>query len=86
MKYAVNLATGAITQNSNDGTAQVTQSAVATLDPDGFWRVVIRITYDATMPNNPFLFIRMCDNPATLNNNYVGDDTSTIKVWGFDVK
>lgn len=86
MKYAVNLSTGAITAAPNEGTVQVTQSAVATLDPDGFWRVVIRITYDATMPNNPYLFVRMVDSPTEVNPNYVGDNTSTLKIWGFDVK
>ena len=86
MKYAVNLSTGAITAAPNEGTVQVTQSAVATLDPDGFWRVVIRITYDETMPNNPYLFVRMVDSPTEVNPNYVGDSTSTLKIWGFDVK
>lgn len=86
MKYAVNLSTGAITAAPNEGTVQVTQIAVATLDPDGFWRVVIRITYDATMPNNPYLFVRMVDSPTEVNPNYVGDNTSTLKIWGFDVK
>ncbi|MNE39942.1 hypothetical protein D3C80_1339240 [compost metagenome] len=86
MKYAINLATGAIARTTgDDGTAQVHQSATATLDPDGFWRVVIRIAYDATMPNNPFLFVRMASDAAGTT-SYVGDDTSTLKLWGFDVK
>ncbi|MBO0142244.1 hypothetical protein JZX87_13840 [Agrobacterium sp. Ap1] len=86
MKYAINLATGATARTTgDDGTAQVHQSATATLDPDGFWRVIIRITYDATMPNNPFLFVRMASDAAGTT-SYVGDDTSSLKLWGFDVK
>jgi hypothetical protein len=88
MKYAINLDTGAIYRmTGDDGTDMVHQSATAILDPDGFWRIASRIAHGAGMPNNPYLFVRMA-NVANTNNaaNYVGDDTSTLKIWGFDVK
>lgn len=86
LKYSINLATGAVARTTgDDGTAQVHQSMTATQDADGFWRVVIRIAYDATMPANPFLFVRMANDTAGTT-NYTGDNTSTLKIWGYDVR
>jgi hypothetical protein len=56
-----------------------------TQDAGGFWRMVVRIAYDATMPADPFLFVRMSNDTAGTT-TYTGGNTSSLKIWGYDVR
>lgn len=83
-RIAVNLGNGAV--NYATGEADGTQTVVKTAVTAGedWYKVELTVAYIETMPANPYVFVKMCD--AAFADTYVGDGSSSIAVWGIDIR
>lgn len=78
----INLSTGALI--FKEDTAGTVSGYTSVLTEDGFWKVEFSIAFGAGHPASSFFYVKMAD--AAGNDNYAGDNTSSIAVWGFDIR
>lgn len=78
----INLATGALI--FKEDTAGTVSGYTSALTEDGFWKVEFSIAFGASHPAGSFFYVKMAD--AAGNDNYAGDNASSIAVWGFDIR
>lgn len=79
---AFNLGTGApiLTGNPSGPFTAISASASAV---DDYWKCVMNFTINATL-TNPYIQLFTAD--ATGNQGYAGDNSSSLNIWGLDVR
>lgn len=82
-RVIIDLGNGSVLQNSGFTGVWTTPTLDSiTLDSDGYY--VIGASIPAISANdNPFIFLKMTSGSA---NNYQGDNTSSIALWGLDIR
>lgn len=75
--------------NLTDGTNQITfqradltAASVNTTMFDDYYKVVVQLSFNAAWSTGPFLNFQMASGTST---NYLGDNTSSNAVWGFNI-
>jgi hypothetical protein len=78
----VNLGTGA--NIYSQGSTDMTLGTIAITQFEAYYKLVMPITFGSAVPANPYILIKMVD--SSNNENYTGDGTSSIAVWGVDAR
>ncbi|MDB5616101.1 MAG: hypothetical protein JWQ24_339 [Tardiphaga sp.] len=78
----VNLGTGVVTLVEQS--AGTVSGMTSTLTADGFWKVEFNVAFSAGHPASSLLYVKLAD--ATGSDTFNGDNTSSIAVWGFDIR
>jgi len=82
-RVAVNLGTGAMFYADN--AAGTVSGYTSTLTTDGYWKIEFNVAFLGTHSASTFFSVRFADGAGS-DNLGTGNNTSTLAVWGFDVR
>lgn len=80
----VNLGTGAVIY-STSGNSAATLGTVSVTAFDDYYKVAMPVTFTSAMTSGQYLYFYLVSD-ASGTDTYTGDNTSSIAVWGLDVR